>query len=147
MESSEVRTKACSTPAANAQREARTLLIVDDEDGVVYAMRETLADHQFRVIGTTDPARALEILATDATIELLITDLFMPGMDGATLLGRSRRIRPGLGVVLTTGVASDQQLRYWRARGELIILKPWLEQELVEAVQKALSRIPARPPL
>ncbi len=66
----------------------RTLLIVDDEDAVVYAIREALGDAKYRVITTTDPAQALQILETDDSVDLLITDLFMPAMDGGTLLKR-----------------------------------------------------------
>jgi CheY-like chemotaxis protein len=125
------------TPTSN---DRRTVLIVDDEDGVLYAIRQTLGDLDYRLITTTDPHHALQILKTDISIDLLITDLFMPTVDGATLLEQSRQIRPGLRVVLTTGAASDQDLRRWRARGELIVSKPWLDKEFTNKVEKALMR-------
>jgi CheY-like chemotaxis protein len=118
----------------------RTLLIVDDEDAVVDAIREALGDLQYRVITTTDPAQALKILESDHPVDLLITDLFMPAMDGATLLKKGRQIRPGLSAVLTTGAASGDQIRRWKARGELIVIKPWLDGEFPAAVEKALKR-------
>ena len=118
----------------------RTVLIVDDEDGVIYCIEQTLAELNYRLITTTSPHRALQILQSDASIDLLITDLFMPAMDGAVLLDRSRRLRPGLRAVLTTGVASDQQMRRWRARGELVVSKPWLDKEFLDVVNKALMR-------
>jgi two-component system cell cycle sensor histidine kinase/response regulator CckA len=118
----------------------RTLLIVDDEDAVVYAIREALADPKYRVITTTDPAHALQILETDGSVDLLITDLFMPAMDGGTLLKKGRQLRPGLSAVLTTGAASGDQLKRWKARGEFIVAKPWLEGEFAAVVEKALKR-------
>lgn len=128
----------CPIPAA--QKNLATLLVVDDEDGVLHAIRHTLKDLDYRIVATTDAHYALQVLESDSSIDLLITDLFMPAMDGATLLDRSRRIRPNLRVVLTSGVASEQQLRRWRARGEVIVPKPWFAEELVDAVRKALMR-------
>jgi CheY-like chemotaxis protein len=70
----------------------------------------------------------------------MIIDLFMPVMDGGTLLKECRRIRPGLPVLLSSGIASDAELRRWRGRGEVVVPKPWREAEFRDAVQRALSR-------
>src|SRR2546425_5586699 len=117
----------------------RTVLVVDDEDGVLYAIRQTLENLDYRVIETTDARQALGMVKTDSSIDLLIIDLFMPGMNGATLLRKSREIRPNLRVVLMTGIASNEQVRQWRARGELIVVKPWQDEELIRAMQKAFK--------
>jgi CheY-like chemotaxis protein len=118
----------------------RTLLIVDDEDGVIYAIRQTLESCGYRVLATTDPQRALEMLRSGEIVDLMIIDLFMPVMDGGTLLKECRRIRPGLPVLLSSGIASDAELRRWRGRGEVVVPKPWREAEFRDAVQRALSR-------
>jgi len=118
-----------------------TVLIVDDEDGVIWSIRQTLENCGHQLVATTSPHDALRIVRT-STVDLLITDLFMPAMDGATLLKRSRQIRPELKVILTTGIASQGELRRWRARREVIISKPWLDKELLDAVAKALPRAP-----
>ena len=123
---------------------AETVLVVDDEDGVLYAIRQTLENLDYRVIETTDARQALGMVKTDSSIDLLIIDLFMPGMNGATLLRKSREIRPNLRVVLMTGIASNEQVRQWRARGELIVVKPWQDEELIRAMQKAFKREPGR---
>ena len=117
----------------------RTLLAVDDEDGVNSAIRDTLEPFGYRVLETTDPWRALEIVRGQPP-DLLIIDLFMPLMDGATLLQQCRLLHPGLPVLLTTGLASQEELRRWRARGETIIAKPWLDEELAMAVKQAFER-------
>jgi CheY-like chemotaxis protein len=118
----------------------RTVLVVDDEAGVLQAIDQTLQGLDYRMIATTDARHALSILKSDSSIDLLITDLFMPGMDGATLLRKSREIRPDLRVVFTTGIASKEQVRHWRSRGELIIQKPWRDEEFIQATRKALNR-------
>jgi DNA-binding NtrC family response regulator len=118
----------------------RTLLAVDDEPGVLFAVREALRGAPYRVVSTTDANHALQILAADPSIDLLILDLFMPSMHGAVLLQECRRLRHGMGAVLMTGLASQQELRKWRARGEFTIAKPWREGELAAAVAKAVER-------
>lgn len=130
----------------DAQEAECTLLIVDDEDGVVHAIRQTLGDCGYRVLATTHPHRALEILRAGESVDLIIIDLFMPAMDGGTLLTECRRMRPDLKVMLTSGIASEVELRRWRARGEVVVPKPWRDAEFRDAVRRAL-RWRMRPPL
>jgi CheY-like chemotaxis protein len=80
------------------------------------------------------------MLRSGDIVDLMIIDLFMPRMDGGTLLKECRRIRPGLRVLLSSGIASDAELRRWRGRGEVVVPKPWRETEFRDAVQRALSR-------
>ena len=121
-----------------------TLLVVDDEPGVVDAVCETLyGDPAYRILSTTDPFRALEILKGKDRVDLLITDLFMPEMDGPSLLTAGRSTRPDLLAVFTTGMASDHQLRQWRSQGQPIVAKPWTERELRDAIGKSLMRVHA----
>src|SRR5262249_46394556 len=124
-----------------AKVSCRTILIVDDESGVIEAIRESLPPLGCSIATTTDPERALRLLSGDNSIDLLITDLLMPTMDGETLLRRGRRIRPGLRAVVTTGLASDGEIRRWRRRGELVVVKPWLDGEIARAVDAALGRV------
>jgi len=117
---------------------AKTILVVDDENDVIQAIRGALQD-RWHIITTTSPHQALSILKEPTHIDLLITDLFMPEMDGAKLLTESRRIRPGLRAVLLTGLASDEEYRKWRRRGETVIWKPWLEEDFVRIVARNLA--------
>jgi CheY-like chemotaxis protein len=122
------------------QQEQTTILVVDDEEEVIQAVCETLRDSDYRLITTTDPHHALTILRGDEIVHLLVLDLFMPLMDGAELLREGRRIRPALKAVLITGAASDEEFRKWSRRGELLVWKPWGEEEFRSAVTKALGK-------
>ena len=133
-----MRTSQANQPVPS--QDPHTLLIVDDEVGVIDAIRESLCELNYHLISTTDPQRALEIIQSGSRVDVLITDLFMPSMDGATLLKQSRQVLPGLKAVLTTGAASPDQLRRWRARGELVVMKPWLEGEFADVVGRALKK-------
>jgi two-component system cell cycle sensor histidine kinase/response regulator CckA len=118
----------------------RTVLVVDDEDFVISSIAETLRDVGCLLITTTDPHQALGLIEARHPIDLLIVDLFMPSMDGATLLRKSRRIRPDLKIIITTGVASERQMRRWRARHETVVSKPWFDGEFVDVVRRALGQ-------
>jgi CheY-like chemotaxis protein len=122
-----------------AKREGATILIVDDEQGVLEAVCESLRDFGYSLITTTDPHHALSIIRGQQPLALLITDLFMPSMNGARLLKAARKLRPTLCTVVLTGIASEQELSKWRRRGEHIVAKPWLENEFITTVTKALT--------
>ena len=121
------------------EQSGQTLLIVDDEAGVIHAFCEALEDCGHRVLTTTNPHQALEILSSSQPLDLIVIDLFMPAMDGATLLKKCRQVRPGLKAILTSGIASETELRRWRARGEVIVPKPWRDAELRNAVTRVIS--------
>ena len=123
----------------NQSESGLTILVVDDEDGVIQAVCETLRDSGHRLITTTNPHQALEILGSNAPVHLLITDLFMPTMSGARLLRESRRIRPGLRAVILTGVASPEEFDRRRRRGESVVLKPWTQEEFTTAVAREIG--------
>src|SRR5262245_54243249 len=124
-----------SSPSADRDK-LRTILIVDDEPGVIDAVRETLCGLGHNLIATTDPHSALSMLK-EHRVDLLITDVFVPQMDGGRLLSECRRIQPKLNVVVLTGLASDSEFRLWRRRGESIISKPWLDEEFIDVVANA----------
>jgi len=81
------------------------VLIVDDEPDMVENITRVLRRAGFRCVGTTDPARALALLESEAP-DVLLTDLKMPDMDGLELLRRAHAVDPGLPVVVVTAFAT-----------------------------------------
>jgi CheY-like chemotaxis protein len=63
----------------------------------------------------------------------------MPDMDGPELLEQGRRKRPQLPALFTTGMASDQELRRWRSKGQPIVAKPWKDAQLRDTIHRLLS--------
>ena len=63
----------------------KTILIVDDEDGVRESVREVLSDEGYRVVDTADGSRVLEMIR-DEKPELVLLDIWMPQVDGIGLL-------------------------------------------------------------
>ena len=119
-----------------------TVLLVDDEAPIVAALRRTLRGRGYRIFGVTSPAEALEVLAKE-TVDLVISDIDMPGMSGLDLVARVRRDFPGSVRILLTGRGTlDAALRAIND-GEVhrFLTKPWEDDELREIVASALARL------
>ncbi len=119
-----------------------TLLVVDDEPDVVDALRRTLRHPSWRVIGEVSPQAALERLAREP-VDLVISDIDMPGMNGVELVGRIRRAYPEVVRMLLTGGASLGSALRAINDGEVhrYLLKPWDRAELRDTVRAALARL------
>ena len=105
-----------AAPAGRAPRPARPgllrglhLLVVDDDPLVRDALVAQLEIEGCHVLARPDDATALAALEDGAAVDVLVTDLAMPGQDGRSLIGAARRLRPGLPCLLLTGQPEDQE--------------------------------------
>jgi PAS domain S-box-containing protein len=101
------------TPAAALSQEqaSGTILLVEDNQTVLTMVRSLLAGCGYTVIGTHDPLLALH-LAADTRIDLLVTDVVMPGMNGPELYRRLLEARPGLKALFMSGYANGDVAQY-----------------------------------
>ena len=122
-----------------------TVLCVDDEPNVLSALRRTLRSPGYRILTADGGARALELMRQEA-IDVLISDMRMPEMDGAQLLEHAREGWPRTVRILLTGHADMQSAiaAINRAHVDRYMSKPWEEQELVAAVRQAVDLIALR---
>ncbi|MFO1027963.1 MAG: response regulator [Acetobacteraceae bacterium] len=89
------------------RRADRHILLVDDEAMVRETMAESLEEIGYSVLVAEDGASALGILDEGETVDVLVTDLTMPGMSGLILIREAQKRRPALPSVLVTGYAGD----------------------------------------
>ena len=90
-------------PRASANADG-TVLVVDDDESVLETAKETVADLGYRVLAAHDGPEALQILKGPDKIDLLFSDIVMPGgMNGIQLAEEARRLHPALKVLLTSG--------------------------------------------
>ena len=87
---------------------AKTILVVDDDPLVLDYARNVLEDSGYTVLAAPGGAAALVLLRDNALIDLLFTDVVMPGLDGVELARRAILERPSLKVLFTSGYAADQ---------------------------------------
>ena len=120
---------------------SNSILVVDDEEIVVSALRETLRRQNYNVVATTDPMAALAELKT-SLFAVIIADQRMPLISGLELLDRARQIQPHATRILMAGVVSLDMFIDAINKGEIyrFIVKPWLREELLVTIKNAAQR-------
>ena len=118
-----------------------TVLVVDDESTVRLMIADVLRDMGHRVIEAADSAAALPLLRSDRRIDLLITDVGLPGgMNGRQLAEAAREVRHELNVMFVTGYAESAVLNSGHlAPGMQLLTKPFTVDALVTGVQAVLG--------
>ncbi len=121
---------------------ASTVLCVDDEVNILAALKRVLRSDGHIVLTATSGAEALEMLER-LPIDLVISDMRMPGMDGAQLLEQVHLRWPSVVRILLTGFADMSSTIAAINRGRIFryVNKPWDEQELLACVREGLSRL------
>jgi DNA-binding response OmpR family regulator len=122
-------------------RGAQTILMVDDEDALLNMGRTILSTYGYRVITANNGQKALEILSKQGeTIDLVITDLIMPGMSGRELAENARQKFPAMPVLCVSGVVHQTTAREEPG----FLKKPFTSHELLAKVKAILSEpVPA----
>ncbi len=118
-----------------------TILLVEDNDGVRDYATRVLEELGYRVIGTADARAALELLAKKAHIDLLFTDVVLPGaVTGRVLADKAKVMRPALPVLFTTGYTRNAIVHQGRLDPDVHLLnKPYTQQELARKVRELLD--------
>jgi PAS domain S-box-containing protein len=97
-------------PGETLERPGRllTVLVVDDEENVRTVARRILEGHGYQVVEASSGHQALDVIANPSiALDLVLTDLVMPGVNGRQLIARCEELRPTLPVVCMTGFAGD----------------------------------------
>jgi PAS domain S-box-containing protein len=126
---------------AGTQRAGRTVLVVDNERAVRVIVAHMLEKHDYRVCKAADAAAAERILDDEgAKVDLLLTDVLMPGVSGRELVERIRARRPGLAAIYMSGYSGDaaSPLGPWND-GVSVLEKPFTSAQLIQAVDEALA--------
>ncbi|MBI1387919.1 MAG: PAS domain S-box protein [bacterium] len=120
---------------------AETILLVEDDETVRTITRRLMRDKGYKVIEASNGKEAMRMLRQhESTIDLLMTDVVMPVMNGVDLARRIREQRPGVKVVFISGY-TDYHLELFNAAGDLgpLLIKPFSPSKLYRAIRKALD--------
>jgi PAS domain S-box-containing protein len=117
------------------------ILVVEDEDGVRIQSVEALRELGYRVSEACDGPSALEMLERETRVDLLFTDVVLPGgMTGAQLAARACELHPALKVLFTTGYARNAIFHHGRLdKGVHLITKPFSFTDLAAKVRDVLD--------
>jgi CheY-like chemotaxis protein len=132
---------AAAVDAGAAAQGSETILLVEDEERVLDLTREMLAETGYAVLPALGPAEALRVAAAHAgAIDMLLTDVIMPQMNGTELAERLCSERPGLRVLYMSGYTFDTMARRDAARATIRLLeKPFTMQTLTQKVREVLD--------
>jgi len=114
-----------------------TVLLVEDEPMVRNVAERSLTRHGYTVITADNGEEALEILNRGEPIDLLISDVVMPGMDGPTMVREARKSRPELKILFMSGYAEEQLRKSIDIENVNFLPKPFSVTELAEAARNA----------
>jgi PAS domain S-box-containing protein len=131
-------TDAVAPPRAE---QGETVLIVDDEPTVRMLMTEVLEDLGYRAIEAADGAAGLKVLQSDVRIDLLVTDVGLPGgMNGRQVADAGRALRPNLKVLFITGFAENAVVSHGHlAPGMQVMTKPFGLDELASRIKEIIA--------
>jgi PAS domain S-box-containing protein len=123
------------------QEEHAQILVVDDDEEVRGVAERQLTSLGYRVIVVPDGAKALEALASGVQIDLLFTDVVMPGgLNGREVAHEARKLRPRLRVLFTSGYFEGALVQKGEIEEDVeFIMKPYRRRDLADKVRKLLS--------
>jgi PAS domain S-box-containing protein len=128
------------TPIPEGERE-ETILVVEDDDDVRAFSVESLRELGYRVVEAHDGAAALRLIERQPRIDLLFTDVVLPGgMTGAQIAAQARAMRTDLKVLFTTGYARNAIVHHGRLdKGVQLLTKPFSFKDLAAKVRDILD--------
>jgi two-component system cell cycle sensor histidine kinase/response regulator CckA len=118
-----------------------TILLVEDEEGLRALNARGLASRGYTVLEAGNGVEAIDVLAkSDWQVDLVVSDVVMPEMDGPTLLRELRSRNPTLKIIFVSGYAEDAFQKHLPADGQFMFLaKPFTLKQLVNAVKETLA--------
>src|SRR5581483_4684310 len=126
------------------QRAGATILVVEDDENVQLVVADMLDGLGYRVLLAANGDDALALLAKrERHIDLMLTDVMLPGMNGREVAERARQIEPALKVLFMTGYARDVIVHQGRLDpGIELIEKPFHAEMLAQRLSELLDELP-----
>lgn len=116
--------------------EGRTILVVDDEEAIVQVITRTLEAFGYRVLTAHDGGEAVEVFrAHQDEIDVLLTDLMLPVLDGAATIAEIRTLAPDLAIIAASGLATPETERWAQEAGVHFLAKPYPSAVLIQLLE------------
>jgi len=127
-------------PLAPTGDKHEVVLVVEDDDDVRLFTTESLRELGFSVVQAHDAPSALKLLELRPEVQLIFTDVGLPGMNGAQLVAAARALRPDIKVLFTTGYARNAIVHQGRLDpGVELITKPFTRVQLASRIRDVLD--------
>ena len=115
------------------------ILVVDDDPDVRSIVAETIARFGYSVLQATGGRQAIELLESEPSVGLMVTDIMMPGMTGLELADVAKLMKPSLRIIY---MSADIPIKAQKAgfRHGPFVPKPWRTSDLQEKISRLLGR-------
>ncbi len=132
--------------APSTSPERATVLLVEDDPPLLRATAKSLTLLGYEVLSAESAARALEAAKHAERVDLVVSDMQLPDLDGVTLIARLRAVRPDLPALLVSGYTEQDRIGADPAALEIAFLaKPFNPEQLARRVAELLRRAPRTP--
>lgn len=116
------------------------VLVVDDDASVLFASRRILARFGYTVLEAPGGEEALQVVRESAPrIDVVLTDMRMPGMDGPTLASRLAAMLPAVRIVYMSGYTDGLPEQELKAPGRAFLAKPFTVKQLTDTLARVLA--------
>ncbi len=127
-------------PVKTSRGNGETVLVVDDEELMRDVIGRVLVKHGYWVLTAADGRAALNVFARESSdIDLVLTDLIMPGMDGGAFIKELEALAPRVPIIATTGMPLDSPCQIETPSHIVVLRKPCRAEILLNAVDNALQ--------
>ncbi len=127
--------------AAEGAMGETTILVVEDDHDLRAYLTDTLRNLNYRVITSSNARSAIEILEMGRAVDLMLTDIVMPGMNGRELSKRAQQLRPDLPIIYMTGYSRNAIVHQGRVQeGVEVLQKPISQGILCNRIRAVLDR-------
>ncbi len=139
----EARSEKKALPRGNGE----TILVVDDEPGILNAAKKLLETNGYKVITSADGVEALAVYAQHKeAIKAVLTDVMMPVMDGAAMMRVLKKLEPNIKVIATSGIDQDAKFEELKSLGmKAFIAKPYTADKILTALRDVLATDAPKP--
>lgn len=130
--------KLAGTDSAKEHAKQVTVLLVDDQPDVAEVMQELLQEFGYKVVTKSSAAAALDVLATNPSINIVVSDVVMPGELGGADIAEFAKEMAGIKTILISGFPHHKITRESVGKYD-VVLKPFLIEELDDCIRNALA--------
>ena len=134
------RSQPSSAPPLRGAARGETVLLVEDDEQVLGMAVDSLQELDYTVVIARNAAEALDHLGRPDRIDVMFSDVVMPGgMNGAQLAAQARRLRPSLKILLTSGYVGENGAGALAGQDLPLLAKPYRRDELARSLRVVLG--------
>ena len=122
------------------KKESATVLVVDDDPFVLDLVKDHISKYGYQAILASSGEEALQVAKQKNKIDLLLTDIVMPGIDGLDLARQFISLYPGIKVLFMSGFSCPPLANYITDAEEAFLEKPFQGNTLIAKIRSALNR-------